>query len=310
LKQAQIAPSEKAIHIIFGNMTAISPTDFFSRSYKNIVFAGGGNRCWWQAGVVEELSAHPCWQAKQLIGVSAGAGIATAFATGKLQNALAAAVERFNATPRNIEWRDFFKGRRPFVLPRIYPDWINSFLGHQDFQALRQGALKIDVVITRPLRYIPTAVSTILALALYSTEKFWLKGFHSRIPHALGLRAEYLNLTDSNSLNEARTMLLASAAAVPITPTHLVNGRAALDGGFYDSVPLPQNRSEDASTLVLLTRHRPDLPTIFECQNRTYLQPQKHVAATNMDCTSGANVRSTYYQGRDEIDALLAAPEV
>ncbi|MFM2274181.1 MAG: hypothetical protein RL211_53, partial [Pseudomonadota bacterium] len=264
-------------------MTAISPSDFLARTFHTVVFAGGGNRCWWQAGAVERLCEQANWQAKRLIGVSAGAGIATAFATGRLQESLRAAVERFNNTPKNIVWRDLLKGKRPFVLPRIYPDWIESFLQAADLQKLQRGTLKVDVAITRPIPFLPVTLSTAVALALYSTEKFWLKTFHGRLPHWVGLRPEYHDLTDCPQLDDARSLLLASAAAVPITPTHKVNGRAALDGGFYDNVPLPQDRADDAGTLVLLTRHRADLPQAFHFQGRTYLQPSRVVDATNMD---------------------------
>jgi predicted acylesterase/phospholipase RssA len=287
-------------------MQAVKIDDFLNRSYKNIVFAGGGNRCWWQAGMVGQLSQHPCWQARQLVGASAGAGVATAFATGSIQNALSEAIERFNNTPRNFEWRELLKGRRPFALPKIYPDWISTFLDGSDLARLKQASLSVSVVITRPIRFLPLSLSTLIALGLYSSEKFWLKNFHARLPHHVGFRSEHLNLADSADLDEARTWLLASAAAVPLTPTHQVRGRAALDGGFYDSVPLPEDRSEDAHTLILLTRHRPDLPQIFEYQNRVYLQPKKAVAAVNMDCTSGRNVKLTYQQGREEGRELLA----
>ncbi len=286
-------------------MQAITPQEFLSRNYQNIVFAGGGNRCWWQAGVVEVLSQHPCWRAQRLIGASAGAGIATAFATGRLQESLITASERFNATPRNFEWRALLKGQRPFMMPRIYPDWIGSFLDEIDLEKLKKIGLKIEVVITRPIPYLPLTLSTLLALGLYASEKFWLKNFHARLPHHLGFRAEYLDLAQSVDLADARTLLLASAAAVPITPIHRVGGRAALDGGFYDSIPLPQDRQGDADTLVLLTRHRADLPQMFTHQQRVYLQPTHKVAAINMDCTSGTKVQLTYAQGRNEALALI-----
>lgn len=286
-------------------ITAMSANHFFERTFHTVVFAGGGNRCWWQAGVAERLSQQACWQAQRLIGVSAGAGIATAFAAGRIQDALRNAVERFNRTPRNIVWRDLLKAKRPFVLPRIYPDWIESFLQTPDLQRLRRGALAVDVVITRPIPFLPVTVSTAIALALYSTEKFWLKTFHGRLPHWVGLRAEYHDLTSCSQLEDARSLLLASAAAVPITPTHKVDGRPALDGGFYDNVPLSQNRADDAGTLVLLTRHRPDLPQAFAFQGRTYFQPSRAVDATNMDCTSGPNVQSTYAQGERDVGHWL-----
>ncbi|MBV8634788.1 MAG: patatin-like phospholipase family protein [Burkholderiaceae bacterium] len=287
-------------------MRALNKSALLSRSFTHVVFAGGGNRCWWQAGLIEQLSQHPCWQARRLIGASAGAGIATAFSTGRLQSSLAAAVERFNATPTNVEWRRLLRGKRPFMLPLIYPDWIASYLDAADLARLKAARLRVDVVITRPIPLLPLPLSTLLALTLYSTEKFWLKHFHSRLPHHIGFRAEYLDLAHSADLETARTLLLASAAAVPLTPTHKVGNRAALDGGFYDSVPLPREQGVEATTLVLLTRHRPDLPQIFEHQQRVYLQPRARVAAINMDCTSGENVLLTYEQGKREGMALLA----
>ena len=118
-------------------LAANSASEFLARTFHTAVFAGGGNRCWWQAGAVERLRDQANWQVKRLIGVSAGAGIATAFATGRLQESLHAAVERFNNTPKNIVWLDLLKGKRPFVLPRIYPDWIESFLQAADLQRLQ-----------------------------------------------------------------------------------------------------------------------------------------------------------------------------
>lgn len=278
-------------------MTPLSSSVFFRKTFETVVFAGGGNRCWWQAGVVETLSKHASWQVKQFIGASAGAGVATAIAVGRIHDALEYAINRFNATPKNIIWKDFFKGKRPFVLPRIYPDWIESFLNATDLQNLRRNPLSVKVAITRPIPMLPTSLSTAIALALYSTEKFWLKTFHSRVPHWAGLRAELIDIASCINLQDARSLLLGSAAAVPITPIHMVEGRPALDGGFYDNVPLPQNRSDDASTLVLLTRHRPDLPRAFQLDERTYFQPSRPVAAINMDCTSGVNIESTFHQG-------------
>jgi hypothetical protein len=286
-------------------MQALNAKEFLARDFRHVVFAGGGNRCWWQAGLVEQLSQHRCWQALHLTGVSAGAGIATAYATGRLHNALQSAMERFAATPRNFEWRDLLKGKRPFMLPRIYPDWVGSFLDENHLHEVQTSGPRIDVVVARPLRFVPLTLSTSLALLLYSTEKFWLKNFHSRVPHRFGFRAEYHDLRACPDYAAALTLLQASAACVPITPVHRVHGRAALDGGFYDSVPLPQDPADYDHTLVLLTRHRPDLPQCFELGGRVYLQPTRAVAAVNMDCTRPADVEKTFLQGREEGLALL-----
>lgn len=125
-----------------------------------------------------------------LVGASAGAAIAVASVTGRLREALESAVKWFSSTPANVDWRSIFRGQRPFVLPRIYPEWIKSFLSSSDFEALKRSSTEVRVAITRPIQLLPTSVSTIIALALYSTEKYWLKGLHGRLPHAVGLRSE------------------------------------------------------------------------------------------------------------------------
>lgn len=285
-------------------MQAITREDFLSHRFENIVFAGGGNRCWWQAGLVEVLSQLPCWRARQFLGASAGAGVATAFATGRIQESLQAAITRFDATPRNVEWRDLLKGQRPFMMPRIYPEWITSFLDAPDLARLRTHDLRVTVAITRPIRFLPLSLSTLIALTLYSTEKYWLKTYHSRLPHKFGFRAEYHDLGESADIADARALLMASAAAVPMTAVHRVQGRPALDGGFYDNLPLPQDGTDDERTLVMLTRHRAELPQMFRFDRRIYIQPTAPVAAINIDCTSGENVRKTYEQGRCEALAI------
>ena len=136
-------------------MHALSPTQFLDHSYRNVVFAGGGNRCWWQAGLVERLSHHACWNARRLIGASAGAGIATAFATGQTRRSLEIAIKRFDATPSNVRWRELLRGKRPFMLPRIYPDWIASFLDVHDLAKLKRSRLTVDGAITRRVGWLP-----------------------------------------------------------------------------------------------------------------------------------------------------------
>lgn len=288
-------------------MKAISSDAFRSRQFDTVVFAGGGNRCWWQAGVVEGFRGTALWKPSTFVGASAGASIAVAAVTDRLRASLAIAVERFSMTPANIEWASLLKGKRPFVLPKIYPDWIDSFLSASDFQVLRQSPIKVQVAITRPIRFLPTSVSTVIALSLYSTEKFWRRTLHSKLPHLAGLRSEHVLINQCATLDEASTLLLASSAAVPITPTHKVSGRVALDGGFYDSIPLPKPDTTHGDTLVLLTRHNPDRPQLFEAGGRFYLQPKCRIPVVNMDCTDPVGVQRTFDQGLWEATELREA---
>lgn len=286
-------------------MIAISQLEFKARQFSHVALAGGGNRCWWQAGFLDIFLSQVTAKPRQLIGASAGAAIATAVVTNRVRQSLEAASLRFEQTARNFEWRWLLRGERPFAMPRIYPEWIQTFLSASEWPLFKSSPIKVDVVITRPLSGLPVSFSTLLALGLYATEKFWLKNFHTRLPHWLGLRAEHLDLSQAKDLETAHAYLLATAAAVPITPVHRVHDRPALDGGFYDSVPLPKDRQCDQYTLVLLTRHHPSKPNVFELDRRIYVQPSAPVAAKNFDCTDGVSIRSTYLQGQQDARVLL-----
>ncbi len=257
--------------------------------------------------MADALRDHACWRPERFIGTSAGASVATAVGTGKLHASLRQGVAYFDSIPRNAEWKELLRGRRPFILSKVFRTWVESFLDEKDLARLRDSALKIDVVVTRLVPRIPARLSAALALGLYATEKFWLKGIHGHLPHRVGFRAEHHELHRCGGLGEAHNLLLSAGSALPLTPLHYVQGRPALDGGFHDSVPLPVSREHDAKTLVLLTRHRPALPQIFAHCERVYLQPTQPVAAGTLDFTSGTNIQLTFDQGRREGERLLAS---
>ncbi len=91
----------------------LNPAQLLNRTDTRIVFAGGGNRCWWQGGMVEALRAHACWAPERFIGTSAGASIATAIVTGNLQASLRKAVAYFDSIPRTPNFETKRMGEQP-----------------------------------------------------------------------------------------------------------------------------------------------------------------------------------------------------
>ena len=62
-------------------------------------------------------------------------------------------------------------------------------------------------------------------------------------------------------------------------------------GGYTDNAPIVvQSALEKTATLVLLTRHYPKRPSIFQFGGRTYLQPSRPVPVSTWDCTAKATV--------------------
>jgi len=57
---------------------------------QTLAFAGGGERCWWQAGLLTQLQAYGAHLPATLVVTSAGAPTAASFLAGSTHTALEA----------------------------------------------------------------------------------------------------------------------------------------------------------------------------------------------------------------------------
>jgi predicted acylesterase/phospholipase RssA len=277
-------------------------------SIDTLIFAGGGNRCWWQAGAVSHLLAQHWRLPAQLVGTSGGAAVAAAFLTAGPQAAVVACQRLYADRTRMFEWRGLLRGRLHFAHRHIYPAWLASFVDATHFEALRRSSTRLQVAITRPTRWAGLRGSIGVATVAYLADKFLRGPLHPRLPRRLGLRQEFRNLHDCASLDEARELLAAAGAALPFIPARRIAGEYAFDGGYTDSVPLPaQSTVEKARTLVLLTRHYPKLPRLFRVGGRHYWQPDTRVPVDMLDCTTRANVLDAWALGERNAQEALAS---
>ncbi|MDO1529682.1 patatin-like phospholipase family protein [Fulvimonas sp. R45] len=272
-----------------------------------LVFAGGGNRCWWQAGAISHLLAQHWRLPAQLVGTSAGAAVAAAFLTAGPQAALASCQRLYADRTRMFEWRGLLRGRLHFAHRHIYPAWLASFVDARHFEAFRQSSNQLQVAITRPARWLGLRGSVAIATLAYLADKLLRGPLHPRLPRLLGLRQELRALHECASLDEARALLAAAGAALPFIPSRRIEGRPAFDGGYTDNAPLPvQSAGERARTLVLLTRRYPKLPPLFRIDGRTYWQPSTRIPVGMLDCTARATVLDAWALGERNAREALA----
>jgi predicted acylesterase/phospholipase RssA len=269
---------------------------------ETLVFAGGGNRCWWQAAMVSDWMKRGWRLPPTLVGTSAGAAVAAAALTSDgLQRAFESCRQLFSDTPRLFEWR----GRTPrqwrFAHHRVYPAWLASFVNDSTFDTVREAPQQLMVALTRPARALGLKGSMVAGTCAYLVDKFVWNRLHPRLPRMLGLRQEFVGLQQCATLAEARTLLLAAAAAPPFLSAQQVAGSVAIDGGYLDSVPvLPEASAARATTLVLLTRHYPKLPTLFCYRGRHYLQPSRRVPVSTWNCTAATDIQAALSLGSQD----------
>jgi predicted acylesterase/phospholipase RssA len=275
---------------------------------STLALAGGGNRCWWQAGVLSKLMQEGWQLPPQLIGTSAGAAIAASCLTTGPEAALDACKELYSRTSKIFEWRSLMRGRLQFAHQTVYPSWIRAFVNENTFASLRATGSSLHVAVTRPSQYLGLRVSITLGTLAYLIDKKIWHSFHPRLPHLIGLRQEFIDITQSSSAIEAIDLLTAAAAAPPIMAAVYIEGRYAFDGGYIDNAPIPdQTHTQRKSTFVMLTRHYPSLPMMFRFRDRLYCQPSRPVPVSTWDCTKKSTVDQAFELGRQDADALLSA---
>jgi predicted acylesterase/phospholipase RssA len=273
---------------------------------ETVVFAGGGNRCWWQAASVMHWLDRGWHLPANLVGTSGGAAIAAAsLSQDGLQRAFEACRRLFDGTPRLLE-RGGAERRWRFAHQRVYPAWLASFVNDETFEAVRGAPQRLRVALTRPARALGLKGSIVAGTLGYLIDKWVWNRLHPGLPRLFGMRQDFVELQQCANLAEAQTLLVAAAAAPPFLRSQQVGDGLAIDGGYLDSVPLPeQDEGACAATLVLLTRHYPKLPRLFRHRGRHYLQASRRIPVSTWDCTARATIQDAFDLGtHDAADAL------
>lgn len=287
-----------------GEITEISVLEL--GNIRTWVFAGGGNRCWWQAGALQNLIDHGANLPSELAGTSAGAATAAAFLVGRAETAFDACLRLFASNPKIFNWASIPKFRLKFAHQRIYPEWIDAFFNSGTFAALRRSSSRLTVAVTRLNPWLGMGGSVAAGTLAYLIDKHLWNSIHPRIPRLFGLRQDFILLNDCADIKAAQALLIAAASAPPIMSARPVGAGYATDGGYTDNAPIPpQSDEERATTLVLLTRHYPKLPRIFRWMGRTYWQPSQRIPVSTWDCTAKTTVRKAYDLGLGDSSRML-----
>lgn len=289
---------------MLGKVEETRALDFSGMS--TLVLAGGGNRCWWQAGALRHLMERGMRLPAQLVGTSAGAAVAASILAEGADTALQACLKLYASNPRIFDWSSLSKLKLKFAHQHVYPAWVEAFLNEATFDTLRHSSSRLVVALTRPARFLGMRGSVAAGTVAYLVDKYLWNSIHPRLPRLFGLRQDFMVLNDCSDIEMAQSLLIAAASAPPIMSARPVGGGPAIDGGYTDNAPIPpQSEQERSTTLVMLTRHYPKLPPLFRWHGRTYWQPSQRIPVSTWDCTSKTTVHEAYDLGaQDSIQAL------
>ena len=270
------------------------------QTYESVVFAGGGNRCLWQAGFYRVLAEALDLAPARAAAASAGAAIAAVLFGGCFDEALAHFKRATAANLRNVHFANLFNGAPIFPHAAMYRRALLEVIDDRALATLHAGP-DMRVPVTRAPRWLGARTGFAVAGLADALEHVLGPPVHARLAPWLGFYAEYATVRACRTPEALADLVLASSCTPPFTPLLLHGGKPALDGGISDNVPVAALDDAPGLTLVLLARRYRRLPAHA---SRVYAQPSADVPVSSWDYTNPAGLQAAYDLGRRDGDAF------
>lgn len=275
--------------------------------FDQVVFAGGGNRCWWQAGFWDVVRPELGLAPRVIAGISAGAATACMLYTRDSRWVMRYYEEALRENRKNVYWGNLWRrGAAVFPHYRIYRRALLDIYGDR-FDALAR-APEIRVGVSHVPRWLGAHASVVAGLVAYNIEKHIRKTLHPTLGRKIGFRPEYVRAQACTNVEELVDLILQSSCTPPFTPVLRRGGRPVLDGGMVDNVPVGALDDAPGRVLVMVTRRYPRAQMFVVehgAQQRLYVQPSQTVPISSWDYTQPALMRPAYELGRADGEAFL-----
>lgn len=282
------------------------PTGIAQIVFEQIVFAGGGHRCWWQAGFWDVVRPALDLRPRVIAAVSAGAATACMLYANDSRTALDYYKVTLSGRPRNLYpgnlWR---RGKPMFPHHAIYRGALRALIGGARFRDWVTRAPEIRIAFARVPRWLGPRSAVGVGLLAYNIEKYWRKPLHPTYGRRLGFLREVARVQDCTDDDDLISLIIASSCTPPFTPIEFRGGRPTMDGGMVDNVPIDAVEDDGSATLVMVTRRYPAHAPVFVVGGRVYVQPSRQVPVANWDYTAPDRYEATYALGRADGEAFL-----
>lgn len=279
-----------------------------------LTFAGGGNRSFYQVGLLERWAPRLLPRLAAVSSVSAGSCMAVLTMSERTDRARAIFAEERRGVDRNLYPSRPLYGERPMPHEGIYRRTLHRALEGDALARLRALPFPLYILCAAVPRRVPPVVSVLSGLALYQLEKKARpRQIHPTLAKRAGFAERAYDARDCQSVDELVDLVLASSSTPPFTGLGAFGGESLLDGSLIDNAPvhLVAERPGVQRTLVLLTRPYPE-GTTGRRGERLYVAPTSPVPIGRWDYRENAPIDETLELGRrdaerheDDLELLL-----
>ncbi len=264
--------------------------------FDAVVFAGGGNRCYWQGGFYEAVAERIGLKPRLVVGASAGAFAATYSLLEMGPATRARVIGACDPSLKNFDFAGWRAGKPLCPVGPMYSELLRQTIDAATLTRLK-AMTDLRIAVARLPRGFSPALGAIVGIGAYQVEKKIFHPVHPKFGRALGFRPEFIAARALDNPEQFCDALMASSGVPPFMPVTSVDGTPAFDGGLVDNVPVePAVPIEQAGgqTLVLLTRVYRKIPAV---KGRTYVQPSQTIAVSQFDVTNPQGIRDAFELG-------------
>ena len=271
-------------------------------AFDTVIFAGGGSRCFWQAGFWERVRPALVRPPERLLGVSAGAMVAVASSAGLTTSLLATTADAFESNSVNFQLSAVLSSKNPFPHEAIVRAAFDALFDEAAMARLADET-PVHVLAAGLPHALPSFVASPLAQIAFVLEKASGRCLHGTWGMKLGFEPIWREASACRSPTVLRELLLASSAIPPAFPVRRFEGRRAMDGGFVGNALVEFDGRDLGRTLVLVTRHDWEIPE--DDGRRRYERPCAPSPVSKLDATSGARIRAAFSLGEADGSRFL-----
>lgn len=275
--------------------------------FDKVVFAGGGHRCWWQAGFWEVLRAEIELRPRVIGATSMGAFMACLVHANDSRRALAWYERELAGVRTNMAWLNLFRKDAPlFRQGGIYRKSMRAVLGGEHFRQLLWAAPEIRIGYVLPPPTLTERQLQRLSWREYRRDaRLMPAALHVRSERTAMFVPHVKRLQDCRTERELFDLLQAASALPPLVPPVELDGVPACSGSLVDPVPVDLVADVPGQTLVLTTRTYNRKTPVFALEGRLYVQPSVPLPVGSWDFTSPQRFIKTYEQGRVDAESFL-----
>jgi predicted acylesterase/phospholipase RssA len=261
--------------------------------YAQIVFSGGGLRCFWHGGWMEAVERAAPFAPERVTGVSGGALSASAWLADREDFLF----ERFSRAVGRTDWNvtlddlDEDDGLSPHQ--RVYEAIVEDVIDAAAQARIAEGPA-FQISVSTPGDQTGSTLRALAAGTIYQIEQIVAPTPRPRLSAAAGVEQRLIDARRAARDGVLPDLIRMAATVPPAFRPDEWDAEPVFDGGMVDKAPLP---APDAGrSLVLLTKRFQTLPG--DTDHVDYVMPSLPVlAGSKLDFTDPDLLRQAWDQG-------------